>query len=97
MLALSIIAFLIISSLWDNDRELYAEDEFDDDRVVVYQLPPINEVWLDETEDCGMKKWLCKQHNAAGVLTVTSYLFFVWVLLWSTYMAHAGILYTNLQ
>ena len=46
----------MISLSWDNARELYAEDEFDDDRVAVYQPPPLNEVWLDETEHCEKKK-----------------------------------------
>ena len=45
----------MISLSWDNARELYAEDEFDDDRVAVYQPPPLNEVWLDETEHCEKK------------------------------------------
>ena len=40
----------ITNMLWDNNRELYALDEFDDDGLLVYQPPPFHDVWLDEEE-----------------------------------------------
>ena len=49
--------------MWDNFHKFYAEDEFDDDGLLVYQPPTLDEVWLDETEFREKKKWLCKQHD----------------------------------
>ena len=40
----------ITDMLWDNNRELYALDKFDDDGLLVYQPPPLYDVWLDEEE-----------------------------------------------
>ena len=34
--------------LWENSRDLYAEEEFDDDGMLVYEPPPLDTVWLDE-------------------------------------------------
>ena len=44
----------IADSLWDNTREVYALDEFDKDGMLVYEPPPLDEVWLDEParRDC---------------------------------------------
>ncbi|KAL7465925.1 hypothetical protein ACHAXS_006230 [Conticribra weissflogii] len=40
----------ICNLLWENNRERYAEDEYDSDGVLVYQPPPLDEVWLSEPE-----------------------------------------------
>ncbi len=34
--------------LWENDRELYAEDEYGPDGSLIYTPPPLDKVWLDE-------------------------------------------------
>ncbi len=38
----------ICDGLFDRNRELYVEDEFDSDGMLVYKPPPLHEVWLDE-------------------------------------------------
>ena len=40
----------ICNTLWDNNREQYAEEEYDEDGMLVYQPPPLDEVWLSEPE-----------------------------------------------
>ena len=40
----------ICDMLWDHNRELYALDEFDDDGILIYQPPPLHDVWLTEEE-----------------------------------------------
>ena len=40
----------ISNLLWDNNRELYAEQEFDEEGNLIYQPPPLDEVWLSEPE-----------------------------------------------
>ena len=40
----------ISDMLWDKNRKLYAPDEFDEDGLLVYQPPPLNDVWLNEEE-----------------------------------------------
>ena len=40
----------ICNLLWENNRDVYAEEEYDDDGMLIYQPPPLNEVWLDEPE-----------------------------------------------
>jgi hypothetical protein len=40
----------ICDLLWINSRELFADDEFDADGVLVYQPPPLDKVWLTEPE-----------------------------------------------
>jgi hypothetical protein len=42
------IVHAIDDSLWDNTRGMYALDEFDKDGMLVYEPPPLDEVWLDE-------------------------------------------------
>ena len=38
----------ICDLLWENDREIYAEDEFGPDGSLIYTPPPLDKVWLDE-------------------------------------------------
>ena len=40
----------ISNLLWDNNRELYVEQEFDENGNLIYQPPPLDEVWLSEPE-----------------------------------------------
>ena len=39
----------ICDGLFNQNRELYVEDEFDADDMLIYKPPPLHEVWLDET------------------------------------------------
>jgi hypothetical protein len=38
----------ICDLLWENDREIYAEDEHGPDGSLIYTPPPLDKVWLDE-------------------------------------------------
>ena len=40
----------IFKRLFDGDRENYVKEEFDDDGVLIYEPPPLDEVWLSEPE-----------------------------------------------
>jgi hypothetical protein len=40
----------ICNNLFDCNRDVYAEDEFDSSGNIVYRPPPLDEVWLDESE-----------------------------------------------
>ena len=40
----------ICNTLWENNREQYAEEEYDEDGMLVYQPPPLDKVWLTEPE-----------------------------------------------
>ena len=44
----------ICNELFEYNRDVYAEDEFDSDGNLVYHPPPLDEVWLNESErrDC---------------------------------------------
>ena len=53
----------ITDLLWDNARELYALDEFDKDGMLVYEPPPLDEVWLDEPARCDHKNHLDRQRR----------------------------------
>ena len=41
-------------SVFDSERENYVQEEYDSDGVLVYEPPPLDEVWLTEPErrDC---------------------------------------------
>jgi hypothetical protein len=39
----------VCNSLLNWNYELYVEDEFDADDVLIYKPPPLHEVWLNET------------------------------------------------
>ena len=51
----------ISNLLWDNNRELYVEQEFDENGNLIYQPPPLDEVWLSEPERRERKDRLRKQ------------------------------------
>ena len=40
----------ICTELFESGRELYAEDEFDDDGILIYQPPPLDDIWLTHGE-----------------------------------------------
>ncbi len=56
----------VINSIWDGlfgrNQELYAEDEFHADGMLIYNPPPSHKVWLDEA-GChqGKEDLLCQQ------------------------------------
>ena len=45
---------IIYDNLFEGNCECYVEEEYDQDRVLVYKPPPLDEVWLPEPEkqDC---------------------------------------------
>ena len=53
----------ISDMLWDKNRELYALDEFDKDGLLIYQPPPLNDVWLNKEERRDKKVRLRKQRE----------------------------------
>ena len=53
----------ISDMLWDKNRELYALDEFDEDGLLIYQPPPLNDVWLNKEERRDKKVRLKKQRE----------------------------------
>jgi hypothetical protein len=53
----------ICNGLFNWNHELYVEDEFDADDVLIYNSPPLHEVWLDETGCCQGKGDLLWQHR----------------------------------
>jgi hypothetical protein len=42
----------IFNGLFERNQELYVEDKFDADGMLVYKPPPLQEVWFDETGRC---------------------------------------------
>jgi hypothetical protein len=53
----------ICDGLFDRNRELYVEDEFDSDGLLEYKPPPLHEVWLDEAGRRQRKEDLLRQHR----------------------------------
>jgi len=53
----------ICDGLFDRNRELYVEDEFDSDGMLVYKPPPLHEVWLDEAGRRQGKEDLLRQRR----------------------------------
>ncbi len=51
----------ICNGLFNWNRELYIEDEFDADDVLIYKPPTLHEVWLNETGRCQGKEDLLWQ------------------------------------
>jgi len=44
------LANTICNNLFDYIWDVYAEDEFDSSGNLIYHIPPLDEVWLDESE-----------------------------------------------
>ena len=40
----------ICNNLFESQRECYVEEEYDDDGLLIYKPPPLDEVWLSESE-----------------------------------------------
>jgi hypothetical protein len=40
----------ICDMLWENNREVYAEDEFDSEGELIYEVPPLHDVWNDDED-----------------------------------------------
>ncbi|KAL7474381.1 hypothetical protein ACHAW6_000356 [Cyclotella cf. meneghiniana] len=55
----------ICNKLFVNSCEYYAEEEYDEDGVLIYKLPPLDEVWLSELEHCDCHAELEKQRHCA--------------------------------
>ncbi len=53
----------IFDGLFERNQELYVEDEFDADGMLVYKPPPLHEVWLDEAGHCQGKEDLLRQRH----------------------------------
>ena len=53
----------ICQKLFDSERENYVEEEYDSDGVLIYEPPPLDEVWLSEPErrDCQDALWRQRQ------------------------------------
>jgi hypothetical protein len=41
---------VLINELFENSREIYSEAEIDSDGRIIYMPPPLDDIWLDETE-----------------------------------------------
>ncbi len=52
----------ICNGLFERNQELYVEDKFDADGMLVYKPPPLHKVWLDEAGRCQGKEDLLQQH-----------------------------------
>jgi hypothetical protein len=55
----------ICDTLFAESRECYAKEEFDDDSMLIYKPPPLDEVWLSEPERRDCRVELEKQHGRA--------------------------------
>jgi hypothetical protein len=53
----------ICDLLWENDGELYAEDEYGPDGSLIYTPPPLDKVWLDEEGLHERRERLLDQHR----------------------------------
>jgi hypothetical protein len=51
----------ICDGLFEKNRELYVEDEFNADGMLIYKPPPLHKVWLDEAGCCQGKEDLLRQ------------------------------------
>ncbi len=56
----------ICTELFVNSREHFIEDNYDDDGLLIYRPPPLDEVCLSEPEWCHGHKQLEEQHDHAA-------------------------------
>ena len=49
--------------LWDTSRELFVEAEYDEDGLLIYSPPPLEDVWLTEDERLEAKRQRMKQRE----------------------------------
>ena len=53
--------------LWENSRDLYVEAEYDEDGLLFYEPPPLDEVWLENDSDRLEAKQRRKQQRERNV------------------------------
>ncbi|KAL7478274.1 hypothetical protein ACHAW6_004049 [Cyclotella cf. meneghiniana] len=58
----------ICNELFVNSCECYAEEEYDEDGVLIYKPPPLDEVWLSELECCDCHAELEKQWDRSIIM-----------------------------
>ena len=63
-----VVTDTICDLLWENNREIYAEDEYFPDGLLIYMPPPLNKVWLDKEGLLNQCTWLldqcqCNEHH----------------------------------
>ena len=56
----------ICAELFVSSRESYVEDEYDEDGILIYRPPPLDEVWLSEPERRTRRKALEEQQDRAS-------------------------------
>jgi hypothetical protein len=56
----------MLNELFVNSRELFVEEEYDDDGILVHKPPPLDEVWLSEPERRECRHELDKQRERAA-------------------------------
>jgi hypothetical protein len=59
----------ICQDLFQLNRELYAEEELDKAGNIIYQPPPLHEVWLDEAGQRQGNKDCIQQHRSVTIST----------------------------
>ena len=52
---------IICDRLFVNSRECFVEEEYDEDGLLIYRPPPLDEVWLSEPERQVCRRQLDKQ------------------------------------
>ena len=63
----------ICNNLFDCNHDVYAKDEFDSSGNIVYHPPPLDEVWLDESEQKDRRVCLCCQKEITEEIKASSY------------------------
>ena len=53
--------------LWDNSRDLYVEAKYDKDSLLIYEPPPLDEVWLETDSERREAKQRSKQQRERNV------------------------------
>ena len=53
----------ITELLWGNSHEVYADDKYDEDEILVYYPPPLHKVWLDKDDGRESRNILCQQRD----------------------------------
>ena len=57
----------ICNLLWETNREIYAEGEFDANEHLTYTPPPLNDVWLDKESHQDKRVCLREQRQRAWI------------------------------
>ena len=56
----------ICNRLFETDHDWFIEEEYDNDRELVYQPPPLEDGWLDEPSRRERKEHLARQRERAA-------------------------------